>query len=88
MDHEKRRTEEEASFIRSDRFLRELKELNLIPADTSYVAISVGGDEFIRINYDHTEDGTPVATTARLFRTHATEVARILTALAEAPPQI
>jgi hypothetical protein len=82
-----RRAEEEASFIRSEDFLRALKETGLIPADATFVSIRAGGDEFIRINYDHSEDGQPVATTSRLFRRFASDVAEILTALAEQTPK-
>ena len=87
-DERLRRTaEEEASFIRCDAFLRALKDTGLIPADATSVSISAGGGEFIRISYDHIEDGQPIATTSRLFRRFASDVADILTALAEQPRQ-
>ena len=83
----RRRAEEEASFIRCDTFLQALKDKGLIPADATFVSISAGGDEFMRIAYNHSEDGQPMGTTSRLFRRFASDVGKILAALAERPPE-
>lgn len=69
-------------FVESEAFITALREAGTIPDSATYVWISAGGDEFMRLGYRHEEEGEPVTTTGRMFTVTAREIAKLLDSLA------